>query len=134
MPDDVVRRHHEELAVARAQLPGEGYAAILVVRRRRVVRVIVAVLTHVQQGSRWNDGERHGARGGGPAGAAGAVGGPRGEGPGSTCPVHYVGPWRVVVIGETRESMRLQVYGCCERIGAAVTAMVRADPRVASPS
>jgi hypothetical protein len=51
-----------------------------------------------------------------------------------SCPAHFVGPWRVVVIGETRESMRLQVYGCCERIGQAVTAMVRADPRVAKPS
>ena len=53
---------------------------------------------------------------------------------GLNCPTHYVGPWRVVVIGETRESMRLQVYGCCERIGQAVTAMVRADPRIAHPS
>jgi predicted kinase len=31
VPDDVIRRHHGELALARAQLPGEGYAAILVV-------------------------------------------------------------------------------------------------------
>jgi hypothetical protein len=53
---------------------------------------------------------------------------------GLSCPAHFVGPWRVVVIGETRESMRLQVYGCCERIGQAVTAMVRSDPRVALPS
>jgi hypothetical protein len=53
---------------------------------------------------------------------------------GLSCPVHFVGPWRVVVVGESRESMRLQVYGCCERIGQAVTAMVRSDPRVTSPS
>jgi hypothetical protein len=53
---------------------------------------------------------------------------------GLNCPAHFVGPWRVVVIGESRESMRLQVYGCCERIGQAVTAMVRSDPRVAHPS
>ena len=53
---------------------------------------------------------------------------------GLSCPAHFVGPWRVVVIGESRESMRLQVYGCCERIGQAVTAMVRSDPRVARPS
>ncbi|HET8968257.1 MAG TPA: AAA family ATPase, partial [Gaiellaceae bacterium] len=31
VPEDVVRRHHAELALERAQLPGEGYAAILVV-------------------------------------------------------------------------------------------------------
>ena len=52
---------------------------------------------------------------------------------GLNCPEHYVGPWRVVVTGETRETMRLQVYGCCERIGQAVTAMLRADPRLANP-
>ena len=51
-----------------------------------------------------------------------------------SCPAHLVGPWRVVVIGDTRSSMRLQVYGCCERIGQAVTAMVNADPRIARPS
>jgi hypothetical protein len=53
---------------------------------------------------------------------------------GLACPAHYVSPWRVVVIGDTRATMRLQVYGCCERIGQAVTAMVRADPRIARPS
>lgn len=47
------------------------------------------------------------------------------------CPEHFVAPWRVVVIGDTPR-LRLQVYGCCERIGQAVTAMVNADPRVAS--
>jgi protein phosphatase len=31
VPEDVVRRHHEELVIAQAQLPTEGYAAILVV-------------------------------------------------------------------------------------------------------
>ena len=49
------------------------------------------------------------------------------------CPAHFVGPWRVYVTGESRESMRLQVYGCCERLGQAVNAMLRADPRVSSP-
>ena len=53
---------------------------------------------------------------------------------GLSCPVHFVGPWRVVVSGDSPQSMRLQVYGCCERIGQAVSEMVRADPRVASPS
>ena len=45
------------------------------------------------------------------------------------CPEHVVGPWRIVVSGETPESLRLQVYGCCEKIGRAVTEMIRADPR-----
>ena len=31
VPEDVVRRHHGEMALVRAQLPSEGYAAILVV-------------------------------------------------------------------------------------------------------
>ena len=31
VPEDVVRRQHSELALVRAQLPGEGYAAILLV-------------------------------------------------------------------------------------------------------
>ncbi|CAN5582199.1 hypothetical protein BH23CHL8_BH23CHL8_16260 [soil metagenome] len=46
------------------------------------------------------------------------------------CPEHFVGPWRVVVIGETRDTLRLQVYGCCGRLGQAVTEMIREDPRV----
>jgi hypothetical protein len=49
------------------------------------------------------------------------------------CPDHFVGPWRVYVTGESRESMRLQVYGCCPKLGEAVKAMLRADPRVSSP-
>ena len=52
---------------------------------------------------------------------------------GLNCPEHFVGPWRVVVTGDSRETMRLQVYGCCERIGQAVTAMLRGDPRLAHP-
>lgn len=43
------------------------------------------------------------------------------------CPEHIVGPWRVTVTGDTRETMRLQVYGCCEKVGQAVTEMIRAD-------
>jgi hypothetical protein len=49
------------------------------------------------------------------------------------CPDHVASPWRVVVVGETRDKMRLQIYGCCERLGQAVTEMVRADPRISGP-
>jgi len=49
------------------------------------------------------------------------------------CPEHLVGPWRVVVSGETRETMRLQIYGCCERLGQVINEMVRQDPRIAGP-
>lgn len=49
------------------------------------------------------------------------------------CPEHLVGPWRVVVSGETREALRLQIYGCCEKLGQVVTEMVRADPRISGP-
>jgi hypothetical protein len=47
------------------------------------------------------------------------------------CPEHFVGPWRVYVMGETSGTMRLQVSGCCPKLGEAVNAMLRADPRVA---
>jgi hypothetical protein len=50
------------------------------------------------------------------------------------CPEHFVGPWRVHVTGESRGTMRLQVSGCCPKIGDAVNAMLRADPRVSTPS
>ena len=49
------------------------------------------------------------------------------------CPEHAVLPWRVVVIGDTRDALRLHIYGCCERLGQAVTEMVSRDPRVAGP-
>ena len=50
------------------------------------------------------------------------------------CPEHVVGPWRIAVIGETPDSLRLQVYGCCEKIGRAVTEMIGADPRTSRQS
>jgi hypothetical protein len=49
------------------------------------------------------------------------------------CPEHFVGPWRVYVTGETATSMRLQVSGCCPKLGEAVNAMLRSDPRVSTP-
>lgn len=49
------------------------------------------------------------------------------------CPEHLAGPWRVVVLGETREAMRLQIYGCCDRLGRAINEMIAADPRISGP-
>ena len=49
------------------------------------------------------------------------------------CPEHFVSPWRVVVIGETRETMRLQLYGCCPRLQLVVGEMIRSDPRISGP-
>jgi len=50
------------------------------------------------------------------------------------CPEHVVTPWRVAVTGETRDKMSLQVSGCCPKLGAAVTEMIRKDPRISGPS
>jgi hypothetical protein len=49
------------------------------------------------------------------------------------CPEHFVGPWRVVVTGERPETLNLQIYGCCQRLGVVVAEMIRADPRVSGP-
>jgi len=49
------------------------------------------------------------------------------------CPEHFVAPWRVVVIGDTRDKLRLQIYGCCDKLGLVVTEMVKADPRISGP-
>jgi len=49
------------------------------------------------------------------------------------CPEHFVSPWRVVVIGDARETMRLQLYGCCARLQDVVGDMIRADPRISGP-
>lgn len=49
------------------------------------------------------------------------------------CPEHVVQPWRVAVIGDTRDALRLQIYGCCDKLGQAVTEMIRADPRISGP-
>lgn len=50
------------------------------------------------------------------------------------CPEHFVQPWRVVVIGDTSERLRLNIYGCCPKLQVVVTDMIRSDPRTASPS
>ncbi|MFV2062850.1 MAG: hypothetical protein ACC726_04965 [Chloroflexota bacterium] len=50
------------------------------------------------------------------------------------CPEHVVTPWRVAVRGDTRATMSLQVSGCCAKLGVAVTAMIRNDPRISGPS
>jgi hypothetical protein len=44
------------------------------------------------------------------------------------CPDHYAQPWRVSVLGETPDTFRLYVSGCCPRLGDAVTEMIRQDP------
>jgi hypothetical protein len=43
------------------------------------------------------------------------------------CPAHFVGPWRVHVIG-TPPHLKLDVAGCCPRIGRAINEMIAADP------
>ena len=49
------------------------------------------------------------------------------------CPVHFVQPWRVNVIGDQPSRLRLNVSGCCPRLGETVTALIRADPRLGGP-
>lgn len=49
------------------------------------------------------------------------------------CPVHFALPWRVDVIGTEPSRLRLNVSGCCPRLGEAVTALVRSDPRLGGP-
>jgi hypothetical protein len=44
------------------------------------------------------------------------------------CPEHYVEPWRVHVIG-TPPTMKLDIAGCCPKIGKAVNKMIASDPR-----
>lgn len=43
------------------------------------------------------------------------------------CPAHYVEPWRVSVIG-TPPNLKLDIAGCCPRIGQAINQMIAADP------
>lgn len=43
------------------------------------------------------------------------------------CPEHFVAPWRVRVIG-TPPRLKLDIAGCCPRIGVAVNEMIAADP------
>ena len=49
------------------------------------------------------------------------------------CPEHFVAPWRIVVLGDTREDLRLQIYGCCARLQVVVSEMIAADPRIWAP-
>ncbi len=49
------------------------------------------------------------------------------------CPQHYAQPWRVTVIGETPEKLRLYISGCCPQLGEAVNAMIRSEPRISGP-
>jgi len=46
------------------------------------------------------------------------------------CPEHYVEPWRVVVIGDTPDKLRLHISGCCSGLQVVVTELIRSDPRV----
>ena len=44
------------------------------------------------------------------------------------CPEHFVEPWRVYVIG-TLPHLKLDLAGCCPKIGKAVNKMIASDPR-----
>lgn len=50
------------------------------------------------------------------------------------CPEHVMVPWRVSVSGDTPQTMRLQISGCCPRLQAVVTDMIQSDPRISGPS
>ena len=43
------------------------------------------------------------------------------------CPEHYVEPWRVRVIGDA-PAFKLDIAGCCPRIGRAINEMIANDP------
>jgi hypothetical protein len=43
------------------------------------------------------------------------------------CPEHFVEPWRVYVIG-TAPRLKLDISGCCPKIGSAINEMIAADP------
>jgi hypothetical protein len=43
------------------------------------------------------------------------------------CPEHFVEPWRVRVIG-TPPQLKLDIAGCCPRIGRAINEMIANDP------
>ena len=43
------------------------------------------------------------------------------------CPEHFVEPWRVYVIG-TPPDLKLDISGCCPKIGRAINEMIRDDP------
>jgi hypothetical protein len=50
------------------------------------------------------------------------------------CPDHFVQPWRVVVIGDSTEKLRLNIYGCCPKLQVVITEMIRSDPRSSGPT
>jgi len=50
------------------------------------------------------------------------------------CPNHFVQPWRVVVIGDSSEKLRLNIYGCCAELQVVITEMIRSDPRSSGPN
>ena len=43
------------------------------------------------------------------------------------CPEHFVEPWRVHVIG-TAPRLKLDISGCCPKVGRAINEMIAADP------
>jgi hypothetical protein len=49
------------------------------------------------------------------------------------CPEHYTQPWRVMVIGDRPDKLRLYVSGCCPELGDAVNQMIRSEPRISGP-
>lgn len=49
------------------------------------------------------------------------------------CPQHYAQPWRVAVLGDRPENLRLYISGCCGKLGEAVNEIIRAEPRVSGP-
>jgi len=50
------------------------------------------------------------------------------------CPEHFVPPWKVIVIGDARDKLRLQIYGCCPKLQTVTTEMIRRDPRMSGPA
>jgi hypothetical protein len=50
------------------------------------------------------------------------------------CPEHFVPPWKVVVIGDSREKLRLQIYGYCAKLQTVTTEMIKRDPRMSGPA
>jgi len=49
------------------------------------------------------------------------------------CPEHFAEPWRVRVIGSSPGRLKLDISGCCPKIGAAINDMIRSDPRISGP-
>jgi hypothetical protein len=49
------------------------------------------------------------------------------------CPEHFAEPWRVSVMGSSPRRLKLDISGCCPKIGAAINDMIRSDPRISGP-